>query len=582
MNKLISLLKRLMNTLWMSIRRFPETITTSVAFVTIMIINNRLDYDPNQILNKVALVLALGIPISSCLTLLIERMKLSKVYRYLFVFALLGYGIVFYLFIPTELNQRFMIRYAFVTTMFYLIFSLIPYFYKRSQYGLYLVKLVTTFFITYLYTLVLYLGLIAIIFTVDFLFNLNIRDKIYFDMFMIAVGVFGLIFYLGRVPRIEDDITNYSYPTVLRVLLASIVIPIISVYTLVLHAYLLRIIFFVGWSSSFVSNLVIWYGFVSIILLMLIAPLEETKIFIRKFRIYYPFAMVIPMIMLIISIIIRINTYGGTELRYLGFTAWIWFIISIVYLIIDRKSINQFLSLSFILVFAIALFNPFNVFSLGIKSQIKRLELSLEKNDILVNQQLRPNKDVSDDERINISSQIDYLLEYDAIGEVQGFDKDFTREKMTETLGFEYGLYNYGNRFENNQFIDYYTNAVNMERISDFDYHILVNAFNDQSSQAILEDIQFNTQDFKLTISKNNVDIWTQDLNELLNPYVDQFRNSSISKIEMNDGPNPILIDIQEETINGKIYIKQVNGQVTKDKLSLDSFTGDIYFRINE
>jgi hypothetical protein len=159
------------------------------------------------------------------------------------------------------------------------------------------------------------------------------NGEIYFDVFIIAVFVFGLTYFLGRIQKLSDNLKDYKYPVVLKVLFVSIIMPLVSVYTVVLYAYLIRIILTMTWPQGIVSNLVTWYGFISIILLILIEPLIPSSSWVAKFRKFLPIAILIPFIMLIISIMIRINAYGITILRYLVVAAWVWLLFSALFLI---------------------------------------------------------------------------------------------------------------------------------------------------------------------------------------------------------------------------------------------------------
>lgn len=161
MSKLQILVGKVLDTLRLSLKRFPETLLISSAYVILMIVNNRNDYDPDQTLIKIALILALAIPISVAGILWIERQeKLKKrpmVVRIGLNLSIIIYGILFKVFMPDDLDEKFMIRYATATAIAYLVFTLVPYLFNRRRYGLYLIKLLTTFFWSHTFILWCYI-----------------------------------------------------------------------------------------------------------------------------------------------------------------------------------------------------------------------------------------------------------------------------------------------------------------------------------------------------------------------------------------------------------------------------------------
>ncbi len=69
------------------------------------------------------------------------------------------------------------------------------------------------------------MGLFAIFFTIDQLFNANIPGKTYYYIFLIVAGIFAPSNFLARIPEIDEDFEEYNYPKALKILLLYIVIP---------------------------------------------------------------------------------------------------------------------------------------------------------------------------------------------------------------------------------------------------------------------------------------------------------------------------------------------------------------------
>lgn len=577
MKKVMIFLQKLVASLVDSVRRFPESIVISIAFVVVMIINNRMDYDTDQALEKLALILALGIPLSVCTKLVIERMKSGLIFRLILDFGVIIYGVLFRLWIPEDLNEKFMIRYAFASAAVYLLFTLIPYFGHIKNYGKYLVKLITSFLITYLYTLVLYFGTIAIIFAIDTLFAVDIAEEIYFDLFITAVGVFGLIYYLASVPQIEDDISEYRYPAIWRVLFVNIVIPLISVYTLVLLVYFANILIVFEWPKGMVAQLVLWYGFVSIALLMVVEPLKGTNRIVHNFRKYYPVAMVIPLMMLIASVMIRIDAYGVTTNRALIVMAWVWFLLVDIYLIVRKEQIHQNITVAFILITVIAVFGPINVFSVSISSQTSRLEQALEKVGMYDGDQITANPDLTLDEKIDISSKVAFLDELEAASKVRGINDDFELKDMEEVFGFKRVYSRYVSEGDR-QWVNFYSDVRETVDISTYSNHLPLKLRNHDWEEGE-EEKSFNVTRLDYTDDHNVVEVF-ENGSYLLTLNLDElFEENGLNLgIAVEEQQEAIRIESVQNDVDVLLMIQEINGVMGDGALVIEYLEGDLYW----
>ncbi len=572
MNKFKQWIDRLWRVLKISVNRFPETLLISLTLVVVLILDNHMDFDSEQLLVKLALVLSLGIPISAMITLTIERLNLNYFYRIGLALGVIVYCGVFYYLIPEEIGQRFMIRYAIVTAIAYFLFTLVPYVWKREKYGLYCVKLLVSFFVTYLYTLVLFLGVIAIIFAVDFLFELDISEKIYFDTFIAAVGLFGLTYFLGKVPNIDDELGDYNYPSVLRVLLVSIIVPLISVYTLVLHAYLIRVLVSIGWSDGFVSQLVIWYGFVSVILMVLLYPLIEDSKIVKAFYKYYPYAMIIPLIMLAITMTIRINAYGFTILRALVFVAWLWFVLSVAHVIVKKGRISQNLVVGFILLFGLAVFSPVNVFTASDSAQTKRLSNLLESSGILEDDTLVPQGSLDEASRILISDLIGYLDESGGLEEVAYLPEGFNTNDMKEVFGFDYISDRYYVDEFGQTYVNYFNETPLLTDITGYDYHMKVSSRYDEEDQRTDDGLMVMDQDGTVIVQLDGQVLYETSIEALL---MDQDL-----PVGYTEGTDPMMVEVDGDWGSMKMVFNDINGQMNDDVLEVTYYSADVFITL--
>ncbi len=575
MNRLMQWLSKLWIILRSSLRRFPETMVIALVLTILVIIENHMAYDTEMVLAKWIMVLALGIPMSSMLVLVSERLKRRWKIRILLDALLIGCGLIFRAVIPETVDDVFMIRYALATLMAYLGFTLIPYLRHREGYGAYLVRLITAFFVTYLYTIVLYLGLIAIIFAVDFLFDLNLDGKIYLDTFITAVCLFGLAYFLGKVPGIDEETLSDQYPTVLRILLSAIVLPLICIYTVVLYAYLVRVVAFIGWSGSFVSQLVLWYGFVSVVLLILVYPLKSKVRYIPAFQKLYPLALLVPMGMLLISMTIRIQAYGLTVPRAFVLLAWLWFVTAIVFGIVKQYSYSQWVVVAFIALFTIAVYAPVNLFTISANSQVHRLTEHLNSLQMLEEDRILRRTDLSEGDQVVISDLVGYLIKYRGLSQAAFIPADFEESDMEEVFGFSYA---YSTRYVDDfgsEYIYYQVERPVAIPIADYEiYTSIWHTFDSEKSREDSRELLVEAEGDILRVVMEGEVIYEGALSELL-------IESGVAMTYVYEN-QPIELIVEETWGNMHLYLKSFSGRKRNEEIEIDYFDGDVFFIIND
>ncbi|HOL18098.1 MAG TPA: DUF4153 domain-containing protein, partial [Bacillota bacterium] len=234
--------RTLLAKLYSSLRRFPETLLMCAATVTVLIILVHSDSEPGtqagELLTRLAAVLALGVPLSLCIKVFLERARFLKIPLKILIYAAAAAGLALYFFF---LLPHFSIvtvsRYVAISLALYLAFTFIPYFFRRQNYELYVIRLFISFLITYLFAAILYGGLAAILATINYLFSAGISEKIYLDIWLIVAGIFAPAFFLADIPSADEEVEPENYPKVISVLLSYIVIPLILAYCAILYVY---------------------------------------------------------------------------------------------------------------------------------------------------------------------------------------------------------------------------------------------------------------------------------------------------------------------------------------------------------
>ena len=240
----------------------------------------------------------------------------------------------------------------------------------------------------YLYSMVLYIGVALALLAIDKLFNADVHSEVYEDCWWLFGGLFSVWFFLAGFPRsYENPEVISDYPRGLKIFTQYVLLTLVTVYMLILYAYMLKIILTRHWPVGWVAWMVLAFAVAGILSLLLIFPLQNDKshVWVRNYtRIFYP-ALLPLNIMLFTSIYKRVGPYGITEQRYfLLALAW-WLLFITVYFLVSRKKDIRLVPLSLCILALLSVWGPWGAFSVSLNSQRDRLKALLEKNGLMVN-----------------------------------------------------------------------------------------------------------------------------------------------------------------------------------------------------
>ncbi len=557
-----------------NIRRFPITIVLCLITVMILITMSELTdgYNGDLIENLriIAMTLALGIPISLSIQLYFEGRKDYKNYwKYICyvvsTILLCGYG---YFFID-NLNMVQTTRYIGFTLLFYLIFLFIPRIYKKSDFELYVIKILGRFFVTTLYSIILYLGIVAIIFTLDYLLGINIKGEIYYYSWLIVVGIFASCFFFAGIPTEEENMQEENYPKILKVLLIYIIMPLISIYTLILYIYFIKIIITMQWPEGLVSHLVLWYGVISVSVIFLISPIGNNIKWVKKYMNIFPKVILPLIVMMFVSMGIRINAYGITENRYFVLALGIWIFGSMSYLSTSKKRKNIILPISLAVITFISVCGPLSSYSISKYSQNKRLERLLIKNNMLIDDKAtKTDNEVSKEDSLEISNILNYFDRNHSLEEVKSMPEGFKIKDMEEVLGIKYH-YDY---YDENYKYFYFTVDESSEpmEIKGYEYLFYLNNYAIYENKNGNLTISLNRVSTELKIFDKGKEIYSKELGEYFKILVEKYNTNSTGDIpreemQFQDETDKIKIKLQFNSINGRKDV--VSGDIDSTEL---------------
>ena len=388
------------------IERFPVTVIFGLILFIVTIFSIEGSYYKLETWIE---YLIIAIPFSATVELIREKYFENKNRK--FFRAINFFGTILFIFVSKMFFKNYfageIINITATILIFYVLFYLIPIVYRNENREKYLQSVVGNQIITIGFALVLFLGFSAIIGTVDVLL-VNLSHTLYIHAFVFSSAVFGVIFFVSRLKGKDESLENYSLPKIVEVLICYILIPLILIYTTILYLYFAKIIFTLKMPKGVVSHLVLWYTAFSLFIIIMVTPITFKNKFAKFYKKFFPMISVPLILLALFSINERIFQYGITENRYLVVILVIWLLFNMILYIV--KNDVKWVLISYIFAILIAVFSPFNLVTVSINSQNKRLERLLIKNGIIQNGKITNKNDkVSIKSKNEIMSVIDYF-----------------------------------------------------------------------------------------------------------------------------------------------------------------------------
>ena len=557
-----------------SVKRFPIPIFLSIAAVITLIYMGE-NVGSAEELRRAVMTLVLGIPVYICIELYLERRNKAneklKYFGYIIAaICLVAYGY----FCLEDLNIVEVTRYVGLIIIFSTGFFFTPYIRKNENFEMYVIKVLGRFFTTVLYSIVLYLGLVAILFTVDYLLGIEVKFQIYYYTWLIVVGVFAQCFFLGGIPENEEIIEVEKYPKVFKILMLYIIMPLVSIYTIILYIYFAKIIITRQWPEGLVSHLVLWYGVISAGTLFLTSPVKKNSHWVSKFVKVFPKAILPLIVLMFISMGIRVNAYGITENRYFVLALGIWVFGIMLYYSISKKVKNVILPISFAIITFISICGPLSSYSVSKYSQNKRFEKLLTKNNMIESGEIvKAIEPVSKEDQIEINSILNYFNRKHKLKDIKYLPENFTISDTDRVLGITYSNLNYENRYEH----FYFTCEESSEPIEIKNYDYLFNIVSYQSADNKNPHgiaVKYDKASNELKVLEKGKEVYSKNLNEYFNKIIDKYGINGTNSIPLED------MQFEHETDKVKVKIKIDNFSGRKDLNYEDIESTEIQFSV--
>jgi hypothetical protein len=476
-----------------------------------------------------------------------------------------------------------------------------------------------------LYSGVLYGGLALALGSLDFLFDIDIHEELFADLFIFIAGVFNTWFFLAGIPsdfRRLDDIDEY--PKGIKIFSQYVLLTLLILYIVILYIYAGKIVFLWSWPKGLVSYLVACVAVLGILTLLLIHPYGNLpgNTWIKKFSKAYYFILVPLIALLFIAIGMRVSDYGVTINRYVIVLLGVWLTIVAVYFIIGKQNI-KFIPISLAVILMFVSFGYWGIFSVSERSQVQRLQTILEQANILkegkiqhevmwlrdsLPQTLLPvDKEetnelvLSDSLHNEVKSILDYLDDHHGFTAIRGWFvqdldsivKENNKEKerwnrldearaYMKTMGLAY-THKYGTAIT--QYFAYYASSADVMDVRHFDYVVDLDGYyygdeEDSTFRIVDQEYSFvgpesDDRNAYLISGTDSLKFEVAKLARALAIKYGEMHQHDIAESEMS-------ITAESQKLVVKLEMSRLNLHGSPDSLRIENMTGIILIKVKQ
>ena len=461
MSKIKEKIKSFLPDMKKAIERFPLTVFCSVVvfMLSVYLVENPELKNENLLneLHKMVILLGMSIPLTLALELAREKYLSGKnrwVIRFVNALITLIFIIFYRFYYLSGKNSSSTLdsleQLMATGIIFFLCFLLVPIIGKKDEEEKYFQSVIVDKTVTILFSVVLFLGLIAVFATIDGLSLIKLDSNIYIETWLFVVFVFSVIFFLSKLKKVDESLENYEIHKIFKFLIYFIVIPLITTYTGILYVYFGKMLITRSWPQGLVSHLILWYTIFSLFIMIMVTPMAKKDPVARVFKKYFPFASLPLLVLSIVSISKRISQYGVTPSRYFVVLLAMWLIFCMVSSIFKARL--SVILISLITVVYISVFTPVNNRRITLMSQNKRFEKILVKHGLLKDGKLVKKPELAKEKKYEVTDVLNYILgindRRNDIENLKPFGKTDgkpykDREEFEKSLGIDTAWYQY-------------------------------------------------------------------------------------------------------------------------------------------
>ena len=420
--------------------RFPIVFLALVTLTTINAVSIENEHDFSKQLFSLVFAVFCFIVAS----VLSEHFGKTFVTKIIFDLVAAFVSIAYYLMILSSNHITTSIRVKTIVAIFALFISFIwiPSIEAKVNFNAVFMSVFKAIFTSAFYSAIIWGGISLIIAAIDALL-INVNENAYSHTANIVWVVWAPMLFLSLIPlfsgnEIDDERVKKasSCPRFLEVLLSYVLVPLAAVYTIVLLLYIVKTIYTSNWNDNLLEPLILSYCIAVLLLYILLSDLKNR--FATIFRKVFPKLLVPIALFQIVSSAIIVYSEGIVHSRYFVLMFGLYSVICGILLSIlppQKNGIIAVLAIAFALVCIIP---KIDAFSVSYASQRALVQNTLEKNNMLNDNIITPNSNISDDDKIKITKAVSYFESVNELKRLEFLPQNFeTYKDFKDTFGFE-------------------------------------------------------------------------------------------------------------------------------------------------
>lgn len=588
MSKLPSL-QNVLNATLKTVIRFPLEILTAILGTVFAIILSEANYNsPNkEFYEKALMSCSLSLVLFLSVSLFFLASKKSNLLR----FAIsIGLGSLVFLFVNTFHKyttdveiQQFMV----LNIVFHLLVSFagfLPRAYNQDEFWEFNKQLFLRILTAGLYSIVLYSGLALAILAIDKLFNIDFYDRIYMHVFFVIAGVFNTTFFLSGVPDTNNSQTPLvlNYPKGLKNFTQFVLLPLISLYLVILICYEAKILLTLSLPVGWVSYLVLVFAIFGILSFLLVHPIasETGNLWMRTFNRWFYFLLIPLLVLLFWAILYRINLYGFTHERYYVLLMSVWLSLVVGYFLIQKHPKIKFIPISLCLAGLFSIAGPQSANSISKYSQLARFESYVQN---------KTTKKLSFDQQQDLSSIVSFLERNYGVEIMVPYaktkleallkkDKNPSEYKIMEALGYEY-LSEYAREEKVNDSFYFYYQQNEVLNIHGYDFSVDLSSDNPYECH---DCVKIENKSYSLTSTVEDYGLNLEINKESIPLKITDFINASPDFRRDHDYDKKITQEVQTSKYKILITYLSANGKIKDNKKTVNRYMINVLVQIKK
>jgi len=232
---------------------------------------------------------------------------------------------------------------------------------------------------------IVFVGAAAAVGLFHFLFDVSINGVVYARIGAVSGLLVGpWLFLRGITAKGVDPSWGEAYPQRLGTITKAVLIPLVTLYLILLYGYIIRIAVAHSWPKGTLGYLIAGITILGLSARAALFPIaESTKGFAAVYFRHFP-AVLLPLLLLqMLAIWRRTSEYGWTENRILLMTFALWSLALSLYFAWSKRRDFKVIPVSLLVGATLTSFGPWSPYSLAVRSQISRLEKTLSRNGLL-------------------------------------------------------------------------------------------------------------------------------------------------------------------------------------------------------